>query len=345
MPPRNSQTVVLVSRLRLHGRTFATRLEREAKVEWVGNSLPHRMTLVSALAIMTYEFLDLLLTYLRHTRSEILAVIVQFISLDAIPVMLFRRITGVKVVLYAVGSDVNANLPSYRTSYLRWVVKEADGVLCVNSEIRNAVRRFGARRTWLLPTPFLYQRCHDSGRKVYEIVSVGALIGVKNFEGLIEACALADPRMHVAIVGGGPLLGTLTRLSMRHGLDVDLLGNMDHSDVLEVMGRSKIYVQSSKREGIPSSILEAISCGLPVIAVKSAYSSDLSEIHGFRLIIADDSTPLALASKIRYALEDYGRAAEDAQINRDQLRRYEESWFLKVTEMFRDLTQNDCRSP
>lgn len=95
-------------------------------------------------------------------------------------------------------------------------------------------------------------------------VSVGHLSTRKNPLEIIEAFSTSGlSQAHLLIfVGDGPLMKACTeRIS---GLDrVQLLGRQEN--VNEYLQLSDCFISASKSEGLPNSVLEAISCGLPTI--------------------------------------------------------------------------------
>ncbi len=91
----------------------------------------------------------------------------------------------------------------------------------------------------------------------------------KNQKLLIESLALIKeevPNAKLLLAGVGPLLQECQELSHRLGVDkmVEFLGYRNDIDIL--LKLSDIAVASSLREGLPVNIMEAMACGLPVIA-------------------------------------------------------------------------------
>src|SRR5207247_3601899 len=104
---------------------------------------------------------------------------------------------------------------------------------------------------------------------LHAAVAVGRLAHVKGFDVLLEAVALvrqAMPEFSLRIVGDGPERAALERLiSDLHLADsVELVGyKEDPTGHFEEAG---LYLLSSRSEGIPLTLLEAMACGLPLVA-------------------------------------------------------------------------------
>lgn len=101
------------------------------------------------------------------------------------------------------------------------------------------------------------------------VINVGRLVPEKAQCLLIDAAAIvrkyrSDVRFFIA--GEGPLRDSLTRLIQKHGLEdvFCLLGN--RSDIAALLNAADLFVLYSETEGMPVSLMEAMSVGLPVIA-------------------------------------------------------------------------------
>jgi glycosyltransferase involved in cell wall biosynthesis len=99
------------------------------------------------------------------------------------------------------------------------------------------------------------------------ILSVGRLKAPKDFVTLVRALAGLRPReFRALLVGAGPQRDAIQAEVRRLGLEtsIELLGQ--RSDVGELMSTGDVFALSSRSEGLPISILEAMAAGLPVVA-------------------------------------------------------------------------------
>ncbi|MCD6528138.1 glycosyltransferase family 4 protein, partial [bacterium] len=108
--------------------------------------------------------------------------------------------------------------------------------------------------------------------KKIRIVFVGRLAKQKDPLLLLRAFYNLSPELknkaEISIIGEGPKRKGLEKFIKESKLEkeVKLLGGISREKVFEVLKKSDIFVLISNWEGFPRSILEAMSCGLPVIA-------------------------------------------------------------------------------
>ncbi|WP_165767099.1 glycosyltransferase [Parendozoicomonas haliclonae] len=127
--------------------------------------------------------------------------------------------------------------------------------------------------------------------------TIGRLVPVKGHKYLIEAVTLLSdkyPHMRVAIVGGGREHDALSAQIQEAGLgdNVSLAGWKD--DALQYIKAFDVFVLPSLSEGLPLSLLEAMSGGIPTIG--SNIPSIAPVIEGLGLLVEPgDSLSLSLA--------------------------------------------------
>jgi glycosyltransferase involved in cell wall biosynthesis len=124
----------------------------------------------------------------------------------------------------------------------------------------------------------------EDGRrgKVRNICFIGRLAEEKGVRYLIKAMMGVKKEwdgIQLYIVGDGPLRSGLEELSRQLGLmdDTAFVGHTD--SVLSYYQEADLFVLPSLSEGLPLSLLEALSCGLPVIATAVGGSREIVDPH------------------------------------------------------------------
>ena len=132
------------------------------------------------------------------------------------------------------------------------------------------------------------------------IGNVGALVGHKDHATLIAAMAHVLkqlPDLHVVIVGEGPLRPAIERQIADLGLAnrVRLLGH--RGDAPRVLRALDAYVSSSWSEGLGTSVLEALTCEVPVVATVAGGVPEMI-LHEKTGLLVPARDPHALANAI-----------------------------------------------
>lgn len=116
-----------------------------------------------------------------------------------------------------------------------------------------------------------------------QILFVGRLAPEKNVVGLLEGFSRLIKNLPVMsdfnliIVGDGPLRETLEKEAVRLEIQslVQFRGWIAKNELLTLYQESWCMVNPSFNEGMPNAVLEAMACGLPVIASKVAGNTDI----------------------------------------------------------------------
>ena len=136
------------------------------------------------------------------------------------------------------------------------------------------------------------------------IVSVGRLKVPKDPLTLVRALgSLRGASFAAVLVGDGPDRPAVTAELERLGLGdaVELAG--ERHDVRELLAEADIFVLSTRSEGLPLSILEAMSAGLPVVASGVGGVPELV-VDGETGLLVPPGDPSRLAAAIQRLLED-----------------------------------------
>lgn len=126
--------------------------------------------------------------------------------------------------------------------------------------------------------------------KEYDIVFAGRLAGVKHVEVLIKSIDLIRSTckdVKVAILGNGECKTKLENLTRKLDLSKNIFFVGYQSDVWNWYNKGKMSILTSEREGFPYSVIEALSCGLPVISSNCGNVSDIIK-NGYNGFIIDD---------------------------------------------------------
>jgi glycosyltransferase involved in cell wall biosynthesis len=208
----------------------------------------------------------------------------------------------------------------------RLVARGSDAVLVVSGDLGDRMGRLGARRVEraLVPAPhrdpsgpvgLVRARLRADlgvGEATVMLLTVARLAPQKGLPVLLDAvAALASGRpdgaVAAVVAGDGPLAGQLAvELTAREvPVPLRLLGARD--DVADLLVAADALVLSSRWEGQPLAVQEALRAGVPVVATDAGGTA---EVTGDAAILVPPGDAAALAAAL-------ARVVDDADLRRD----------------------------
>lgn len=169
------------------------------------------------------------------------------------------------------------------------------------------------------------------------VVAVGKLGGRKGFDRLIDAyrpLAKRRPNWQLHIYGDGPKREQLSRLIMKSNLG-DAIFLKGHSDrIEEVLEEASIFALTSRYEGLPMVLIEAMTKGLPIVSLDCP--------HGPAEIVVDKVTGSLVPDNdvraFRIALlKLMDQPQTRARMSEQTLRHAEQYQPDRITQAWRDL--------
>lgn len=154
------------------------------------------------------------------------------------------------------------------------------------------------------------------------IMMVGSLTTGKNQRGLLRDLVECGRPAHLVLAGDGPDRELLEDEARNSCVDLTLLGQVTHAELVDELGRSDAYVHYSLREAFPRAVLEAMAMGLPVVVTKTGFV-DSAVRDGLTGLVLDDRGPQHLDSALSRLDDPSYRAALGAAA-RDHVEQHHE---------------------
>lgn len=144
--------------------------------------------------------------------------------------------------------------------------------------------------------------------KQFDVVTVGRLTEQKNHILLLKAAKLYNGQFRknikVAIIGSGNLRGDILKFAEENSINLTLLENIPNDKMAEYYNRAVIFIMSSRYEGHPKTLLEAMACGLPVIGTAVIGTRDVIVSGENGILCSED--PQDIKEKIAIMMNDSG---------------------------------------
>lgn len=152
------------------------------------------------------------------------------------------------------------------------------------------------------------------------VLMVAEFIPRKRHEDALNAFAAVWSGAHLLLVGKGPLEDDVRQQAASLGLSrrVHFLGYRD--DIPELMAISQLLLLPSLQEGLPMSVMEAMSMGVPVIGTDIRGTQDL--LAGGAGVLVPTNSPAALAHAMNALLADKAQRELLRTKARERVRQY-----------------------
>lgn len=169
----------------------------------------------------------------------------------------------------------------------KWALRHAEAHVAISTDIaRRAHEHFGAPDDIeIIPLgiaePQFQQVPREAlgmspGRKY--IVAVGRLVRRKDYPTLLEALRILDREdTSLLILGDGPERERIEELARQLGIShrVELRGFVSEEEKYQILANSDVFALASLHEGFGVVYLEAMYCGLPIVAADEGGQVDL----------------------------------------------------------------------
>jgi glycosyltransferase involved in cell wall biosynthesis len=147
-------------------------------------------------------------------------------------------------------------------------------------------------------------RAVPRSKRGFTLLYVGRLAPLKDHATLLRAVALTrshHPDVQLWIVGDGPLQLSLRELTYELGLKDSVTFFGEQPDVSPFMLAADLFVSSSVTEGLPVSLLEAMSVGLPAVVTDVGGMGEIARLSS-AVTLVPSSDPQGMAAALSDAI-------------------------------------------
>lgn len=207
--------------------------------------------------------------------------------------------------------------PLYQRMIRKFVFKRIAGVVFQSSAVKSNRDFAKVKKATVIMNPLAYEVAKETPSSIKnKIISVGRLSEQKNHEMTIRAIAEVVkefPDVHLHIYGEGPLRENLKQLISVLHMDKNIYLEGAVTNAIIKNQDAEMFIMSSKYEGFPNALVEAMACGIPVICTDfdSGVARELIGKNEKGMLVPVDDTK-ALERAVVFNLENSKVATDKA---------------------------------
>ena len=229
-----------------------------------------------------------------------------------VPAVMLGRRYGLPVVITEHASQFPRRLmPFFQVWKARWAMSNANLVMPVSQALQDGLTAYGIRAHYQIisnvinPTAFFPPAAPRPSQSPLRLLFVGSLLPVKGCHLLLEALAQlgSHPDWRLDIIGDGSERAHLEAFSHSHQLDDRIVfhGYLPKTAVGDFMRQAHALIMPSLWENAPVALIEALACGLPIMASRVGGIPELlGPVEGF---LFEPDNPPALAAALSQLLD------------------------------------------
>ncbi|MBL7699003.1 MAG: glycosyltransferase [Chitinophagaceae bacterium] len=203
---------------------------------------------------------------------------------------------------------------------IKEVIAYASGIIIVSPHMNDTLQlKAFAGKTYLISCGVNANEFQRAARpvapQVINILHSGRLVPKKGVPDLIRVFIVLHkkhPHLHLHIIGDGPELELCRHTAQQGEPDsITFYGSKPHGDVKKIMTEADIFVLNSRTsesgdmEGLPVSVLEAMSMRIPVVSTRHAGIPYVIK-HGVNGLLADERNNDQLSELLEKVIVDAG---------------------------------------
>ena len=203
-------------------------------------------------------------------------VVISFMDKNNILAVWATRLTEVPVIVSERSDPAYYDIGRIWGLLRRLSYPFADVLVCQSSAILARVRPMGNRKGIVIPNPVAlpvaannHNAKHNSDKTNHSVIAMGRLVPQKGFDLLLAAfgrISRKHPDWSLTILGEGTIRKELEDQAKSLGVAERVYFAGQTADPFPVLRQADLFVLSSRFEGFPNALCEAMACGLAVVS-------------------------------------------------------------------------------
>lgn len=200
----------------------------------------------------------------------------------------------------------------YTKTGTKWTLNAADKIICYTETEKEELISVGIKPQKIevihngIDTNLFTPNIDKSHGRNNRLLWIGRFVKGKGVDYLVDAFELLKhkyPNLSMTMVGKGPEKERIEKRirALDIGKNITIMDLVPNSNIVKLYQNSDVFVLPSIEEGVPRTILEAMSCGIPIVCSRLPHLVDIVKNSGFLVPTRD---PQALVDNISIILSD-----------------------------------------
>lgn len=253
-----------------------------------------------------------------------------------VPGFLFKRLYKKPYIVWCHGFDVY-NPWKFKKTISRIVLNSADAVIALTNHMKGMLQKSCSKNISIIPNSLNVEKFRLASKGVNQerlriekedgiVLFVGTLNPVKGVKYLIEAFKeinLNVPKTRLLLVGDGPERRNLEDIVNDNGLQekINFIGRVGNDDVPKYMSIADVFVLPSLSESFGMVNLEAMACGLPIVATRVDGVPEVVK-DGENGFLVEPGNPGQIAAKVIFLLKNDEAREKMGRVNKEKAKEY-----------------------
>jgi glycosyltransferase involved in cell wall biosynthesis len=215
---------------------------------------------------------------------------------------------------------------TYNPTIARWTLNSADRVLCYTENDKEKLERIGIKPEKIVIVhngidTGVFKPSDEMHVRNNRILWIGRFVRGKGVQYLIEAMAILvkdRPELKLLLIGSGPYKEVIDKMIIDLNLEknVEIKGSIPNNELPCIYQSSDVFILPSLFEGLPRTVLEAMSCGTPIVCTRLPQLIDIVDGCAYMVSVKD---PEAIADGIVKILSDESTSQKFAACGRKRV--------------------------
>jgi glycosyltransferase involved in cell wall biosynthesis len=193
-----------------------------------------------------------------------------------------HRLNVKKVFCIIEGSDLFIGYKKYDPKRkIIPLLENFDKLIFVSRSFKEEIDKiYKFKKYFILPNgydsnTFFINEKFNKENDIITIISVGGLNYIKGHDILLKSLLYVNFKYKLLIIGDGDYKKRYVEFIQKYKINGEILGYKDKNDIAVLLNKSDIFCLPSRSESFGISAVEAMACGLPVVASRVGGLKDL----------------------------------------------------------------------